>query len=948
MPSETIKYIVSFSSQDERHPVSNLLKSDGLKKWLSHPQEKSGQIEAVFQLDRPCIISYIDIGSVWCATVEVQVGCSQWPAGKEYETLVYTVNLMTPADCLYGKNPIKTQMFSADLFCPEIARLQWDRVKVICRQPYKKMTQFGLSFIRFKSSNVPVSSEPEVDSIQNTLSTSVKDIQKHFLKKLDNGKNNADDHLKSRLLKISASGEGGGSLSRTARLVLAASESKHHRSFSVPKPSTTRDRAALYSSMLEQKKAPKLEDEIAKFHGSLSLERQHLDTITMADVRHQFERKIKRKLTKEEKRVFIQMTQTFLEKMFCSQEIVPEGKENGSNTKIKLNQNPLEAIGKPDGAVQDVQRERTSSVKRKLEQDAVAPPAKKSSMLQKTVRQKMKTAEIEGKCAETKDIVTQLKVAKTSQDQGVSCTRNPSGTPFQYKGIRGGELEEFPNSRTPFKSNAVNNTINDMPYTSTPKPNGTPSISTPKPNGPSSPNTPKHNGTPSTNTSNPNGMPSTSTPKPNFPKVSSAKSMVPAASFTFDEGWLNASAGPAKSTLSPSCADISPITKPVKRCSSAAARPDFLELLSSSDDDDDDDIMMGLENAVSRSQKAKSGGSTRGRGRGRGRGNSYQGSKGTGVATPKTRGRGRGRGARGPEKAKPSDQEVVAGSYFHEVLPSPVGETSSTERFPKGFAKCHGCKEFYGQALLLAHQRKCPALKLISENKSQSVDTMAQVCSAGIDVFTSPVAMQQKDICSKEVRPTSFEKCEGCNDYYGANLMTIHQTKCARYQSLHGSKSGTKQPVTTTVMSSRGDPNLFSTRNDTCGVKSPPWLDAAEKRLQLQGKPVDTSSSHLQRDSQCGTGLNQSHSSKNLASNYSNSLQSTVQSQNQFVAVDISDESDDDDVVSSGSNPALRDDAMDAAVRGDIDLGSIEVECPLCGEYYPSCIIERHAATCGL
>ena len=53
--------------------------------------------------------------------------------------------------------------------------------------------------------------------------------------------------------------------------------------------------------------------------------------------------------------------------------------------------------------------------------------------------------------------------------------------------------------------------------------------------------------------------------------------------------------------------------------------------------------------------------------------------------------------------------------------------------------------EFYGQALLLAHQRKCPALKLISENKSQSVDTMAQVCSAGIDVFTSPVAMQQKE-----------------------------------------------------------------------------------------------------------------------------------------------------------------------------------------------------------
>ena len=50
--------------QDDRHPVSNLIKGDGFRKWLSHPQEKSGQIEAVFQLEQPCIISYIDIGNI--------------------------------------------------------------------------------------------------------------------------------------------------------------------------------------------------------------------------------------------------------------------------------------------------------------------------------------------------------------------------------------------------------------------------------------------------------------------------------------------------------------------------------------------------------------------------------------------------------------------------------------------------------------------------------------------------------------------------------------------------------------------------------------------------------------------------------------------------------------------------------------------------------------------
>ena len=45
--------------------------------------------------------------------MEVQVGRSDWPAGRDFKTLVYTVILMTPAECSAAKNTTKTQMFSS-------------------------------------------------------------------------------------------------------------------------------------------------------------------------------------------------------------------------------------------------------------------------------------------------------------------------------------------------------------------------------------------------------------------------------------------------------------------------------------------------------------------------------------------------------------------------------------------------------------------------------------------------------------------------------------------------------------------------------------------------------------------------------------------------------------------------------------------------------------------
>lgn len=69
---------------------------------------------------------------------------------------------------------------SAD-FATDVLKQKWDRVKIICRQPFRRNVQMGLSFVCFKTTEADAISSPE-----NKLNTpkSVKSIQKHFFGKL--------------------------------------------------------------------------------------------------------------------------------------------------------------------------------------------------------------------------------------------------------------------------------------------------------------------------------------------------------------------------------------------------------------------------------------------------------------------------------------------------------------------------------------------------------------------------------------------------------------------------------------------------------------------------------------------------------------------------------------------------------------------------------------------
>ncbi|KAK7476599.1 hypothetical protein BaRGS_00032145 [Batillaria attramentaria] len=301
-----LKYVVSFTSQDNSHKVANLLE-DGSRRWLSDPQDRSGQVEAVFQLEKACHLAYIDIGVIWCASIEVRVGKSDWPQGQRYSTLVPTQVVMTHNDSCVGRGTMRTCMFSKSVFTPEGRDGMWDRVQIICRQPWRKDVQLGLSFLRIRSTDGLSSTVSQTAAQTNTVDEngerkSVKDIQRHFFGKTVSAEEEKDSVLMERLQKLAGSSEGGSghekALPRMAHMVLAA----NHKS-NGPAPAGHMN-------------ASELQKEVSQFLVTLDINKNDLDSVCVSDIRHKFEKLKWRKLTSDEKRVFYACCQEFIGNLF--------------------------------------------------------------------------------------------------------------------------------------------------------------------------------------------------------------------------------------------------------------------------------------------------------------------------------------------------------------------------------------------------------------------------------------------------------------------------------------------------------------------------------------------------------------------------------------------------------------------------------------------------------
>ncbi|BFZ19016.1 hypothetical protein BsWGS_22055 [Bradybaena similaris] len=389
MAPVNIKYIVSFSSQDDCHKAVNLVTSNGSKVWLSDRKDTSGKSEVILQLEKPTQLAYLDIGAVWCATLEVRVGRSDWPQTMEFKPLIPTFMLMSPLDCRLSRGFKSTQMFSRKDFSQGVACELWDRLHIICRQPHRRDVQLGLSFIHIRdastavlpgSSSVPATGSSPLGKSAIGVSLSGKSavdasiIQKHFFGDVNKPGDSPTDRLKYRLMKMAGSTGDGceqeQALSRTAQLVLKASENQ--KPYSPWQTSSPLPRKGLFSEHVAKKNDVPVTEEMKSFLQTLNVTVADIDTVTIADLRHKLERKKRRKLTKEERHTFSEICQHFFYHLFDKNSQKVESGKPGSvlGSKVqsdlpetstnldKLSKQPVKAG--PKGKTQTSNRNRTS------------------------------------------------------------------------------------------------------------------------------------------------------------------------------------------------------------------------------------------------------------------------------------------------------------------------------------------------------------------------------------------------------------------------------------------------------------------------------------------------------------------------------------------------------------------------------------------------------------
>ncbi|XP_076274123.1 DNA repair protein XRCC1 [Rhynchophorus ferrugineus] len=148
MPGIKIERIVCFNSEDNVHVANNLLTKETTKKWKCKTAgEKTATV--VFQLDQPHVITGIDIGNEHSAYIEVMVSRSTSP--EDYKVFLVMSSFMTPLESRQSQNINKVRMFKQKDFSETERNEKWDRVKIICTQPFNRHVQYGLSFVNFYS-----------------------------------------------------------------------------------------------------------------------------------------------------------------------------------------------------------------------------------------------------------------------------------------------------------------------------------------------------------------------------------------------------------------------------------------------------------------------------------------------------------------------------------------------------------------------------------------------------------------------------------------------------------------------------------------------------------------------------------------------------------------------------------------------------------------------------
>ncbi|XP_063735860.1 DNA repair protein XRCC1 isoform X2 [Eleginops maclovinus] len=150
MPEIQLKHVVSCSTEDTTHKADNLLSSDTYRKWKA---ARSGekQTSVILQFEKEEQVHSIDIGNEGSAFIEVLVGNSSAVRDQDYEVLLVTSSFMSPTESRNGTNMNRVRFFGLNQLQKSAAQEKWDRVKIVCSQPYSKNIAYGLAFVKFHS-----------------------------------------------------------------------------------------------------------------------------------------------------------------------------------------------------------------------------------------------------------------------------------------------------------------------------------------------------------------------------------------------------------------------------------------------------------------------------------------------------------------------------------------------------------------------------------------------------------------------------------------------------------------------------------------------------------------------------------------------------------------------------------------------------------------------------
>ncbi|XP_061097874.1 DNA repair protein XRCC1 isoform X1 [Conger conger] len=168
MPEIKLKHVVSCSSEDNTHKAENLLSSDTYRKWkAARAGEK--QTSVIIQFEKEEQVHSIDIGNEGSAFIEVLVGHSTSVKDQDYEVLLVTSSFMSPTESRNGSNTNRVRLFTPNQLVKATAQEKWDRVKIVCSQPYSKTIAYGISFVKFHSppdnSDPPAATPPKLTKL---------------------------------------------------------------------------------------------------------------------------------------------------------------------------------------------------------------------------------------------------------------------------------------------------------------------------------------------------------------------------------------------------------------------------------------------------------------------------------------------------------------------------------------------------------------------------------------------------------------------------------------------------------------------------------------------------------------------------------------------------------------------------------------------------------------